>query len=896
MSRFLCHVTKLFYLNVKFICILPLSHWLSRWHTLSLIPGSDIMSDCLDGNTVFGLVKTSTLRSPRSTAIEDPERGPMSYEELMDQVSYTVRCLNGCSLSRNDRVALILPNGAEMAAAFLGVSSCATCAPINPQINAEELRFLLRDMKARALIASSEIDSRVLSVVDELGIKRIVLTPDTERAGRFRLDSGSVDSRKGVYASPGDTALILHTSGTTARPKMVPLTHLNLCVSARNISMSLALTASDRCLNVMPLFHIHGLVGCLLSNIVVGATIICSGGYQAGGFLDLLETLRPTWYSAVPSIHQSILFFGRERGDHVRHNLRFIRSCSAALPQRVMEDLESFFSVPVVEAYGMTEASHQIATNPLPPNGRRVHGSVGLATGVEVSIMSEDGVLVKAGELGEVVIRGPTITRGYEDNHEANAVAFVDGWFRTGDQGYIDSSGYIFLTDRIKEMINRGGEKISPREVDEALISHPAVEQAVTFPMPDERLGEEVAAAVVVMENSEVTEWEIQRFVSARLSSFKVPRRLFFVDEIPKGPTGKIQRRTLARSLIDKASLDVYQPRSEYEAPTNDVERTLTEIWSRVLKLKRIGIRDEYFALGGDSLRAEEIVTEISGRFGIRRFPIVNFIYAPTIEKMAILLFSESTELGSILVCMQPNGKKTPVYLVHACSGEVVFFIDLVYNLGKDRPIYAFRAPFLNGEKIPDHVVEEYSSRYLKELLRKQGVGPYILVGAGPGGLIALEMARQLGDAEAKVILIEALHPKSPLDRSTRGRVDQWLGVFHGAPGQVLAAFRGRSLLKSLEDMVWRFSTFIVVSRSLTSRMNSASKLYEPVKFPLPVLLFMAQTRKGFSSDPYVRINELLLFLRGKVETHVIPGEHMGILRGQGARRIAEIINRYVTE
>ncbi|MCX6653693.1 MAG: AMP-binding protein, partial [Candidatus Bathyarchaeota archaeon] len=650
------------------------------------------MSFDLEDNTIFGLVKTSAHRSPKSAAIEDPARRPLSYEELKDQIRSTVRYLNGCGLYRNDRVAVILPNGPEMAVAFLGVSSCSTCAPINPQINSEELRFLLIDMKAKALVFSSEVESRVLSVVDELGIKRILLTPDAILAGRYNLDgSGAADSGE-VYASSGDTALILHTSGTTARPKMVPLTHANLFLSARNISESLALTAHDRCLNVMPLFHIHGLTACLLSNLAAGATVICSKGYQTEEFFDLLQTLKPTWYSAVPSIHQTILYHGREKNNQIQHNLRFIRSCSAALPQRVMEDLESFFGVPVVEAYGMTEASHQIAVNPLPPKHRKP-GSVGLSSGVEVSIMSEGGRMLPAGDLGEVVIRGPTVTKGYEGNPEANAKAFINGWFRTGDQGYIDSEGYIFLTDRIKDIINRGGEKVSPHEVDDALLSHPSVSQAVTFPMPDDRLGEEVAAAVVVRENSKVTEWEIQRYVSTRLSSFKVPRRLFFVDEIPKGPTGKIQRKTMAQRLANELTIKGPSQYSEYVAPTTDMERTLVEIWSKVLKIKKISIRDDYFDLGGDSLRAEEIVTLISTRLGIRKIPIVIFIHAPTIEKMAIMLSSELTDLDSILVCMQPNGGKTPMYIVHSCDGEIIMFTNLVYNLGQERPIYAFKAP-----------------------------------------------------------------------------------------------------------------------------------------------------------------------------------------------------------
>ena len=847
-------------------------------------------------NTLFEVINRSALIGPKSNAIIDLKRESMSYKDLVNQVNYTVGFLNGCGLSRNDRVAVILPNGPEMAVVFLGVSSCATCAPINPQIKTEELRFLLSDMRAEALVTSLEADSSIIGVADELGIKKILFTSDVTRAGRYSFDYEAHVNSESVYAYPNDTALILHTSGTTARPKMVPLTHTNLCQSARNISKSLDLTSNDLCLNVMPLFHIHGLIGCLLSNIIVGAATICSGGFQVGEFLGLLDSLKPTWYSAVPSIHQAILYYARENGDRIKHNLRFIRSCSAALPPQVMEDLEDLFGVPVVEAYGMTEASHQIAINPLPPKNRKPR-SVGLASGVAVSIMSDQGKQLQAGELGEVVIKGPTVMKGYEDNPEANATTFVDGWFKTGDLGYIDQEGYIFLTDRIKEIINRGGEKISPREVDEVLLSHPSITQAVTFPIIDDKLGEEVAAAVVMRKNSDITEWDIHRYVATRLSSFKVPRRIYFVDEIPKSPTGKIQRKTMAQRLnTEKISLDSSRSYSEHREPTNEVEKDLVEIWSRVLKIKKIGIRDDYFALGGDSLRAEEIVTQISKRYGLRRIPIVVFIHAPTIEKMAILLSSDMTEINSTLVCMQPNGDKTPMYLVHNCAGEVVFLTDLVYNLGKERPIFAFRAPFLKGEMVPDNAIKEYSKRYLRELLKKQTEGPYILVGAGPGGQIALEMTHQLENAKVKVILIEALHPKSPINVSDHRRIDRVKEFIRSIPKQVYTRVRVRNILKNLASIVKTLSTMIVISRDTVSRMNNALRRYDPKKYYSPVLLIMAQTRKGYPDDPSVRIKELLLFLKGEVETHVIQGEHMDILKEPGARRIAEIINNYLKE
>jgi acyl-CoA synthetase (AMP-forming)/AMP-acid ligase II len=342
---------------------------------------------------------------------------------------------------------------------------------------------------------------------------------------------------------------MLHTSGTTSRPKLVPLSQINLTTSARNIAASLDLTAADRCLNVMPLFHIHGLIAAVLSSLGAGGAVVCTPGFDAFKFFDWLRDSKPSWYTAVPTMHQLILQRARGRGDVIESNrLRFLRSSSAALPPSLMEQLEQAFDAPLVEAYGMTEASHQMACNPLPP-GERKPGSVGRGTGVELAVMDERGALLPGGDSGEVVIRGASVTRGYESNPEANAGAFADGWFRTGDQGYLDSDGYLFLTGRLKEIINRGGEKVSPREVDEVLLQHPAVEQAVTFAVPHPRLGEEVAAAVVLLGGETAGERELREHAARHLAGFKVPRRIVFVDEIPKGPTGKLQRIGLAQQL-----------------------------------------------------------------------------------------------------------------------------------------------------------------------------------------------------------------------------------------------------------------------------------------------------------------------------------------------------------
>jgi acyl-CoA synthetase (AMP-forming)/AMP-acid ligase II len=342
---------------------------------------------------------------------------------------------------------------------------------------------------------------------------------------------------------------VLHTSGTTSRPKIVPLLHRNVCASARNIRTTLRLTPDDRCMNVMPLFHIHGLMAPVLASLSAGASVACTPGFNALKFFSWLDEIQPTWYSAVPTMHQALLSrAGRNEESVARARLRFIRSSSASLPPQVLAKLEDTFGVPVVEAYAMTEASHQMTCNPLPPGVRKA-GTVGPAAGPEVAVMDGEGNLLEPGAVGEIVIRGPNVTLGYENNPEANAAAFTNGWFRTGDQGVMDEDRYVTLTGRLKEIINRGGEKISPKEVDEVLMDHPAVQQVVTFAVPHDKLGEEVAAAVVLREGTEATEAEIRDFAAERLAAFKVPRTVLVLDEIPKGPTGKLRRIGLAEQL-----------------------------------------------------------------------------------------------------------------------------------------------------------------------------------------------------------------------------------------------------------------------------------------------------------------------------------------------------------
>jgi acyl-CoA synthetase (AMP-forming)/AMP-acid ligase II len=464
-------------------------------------------------------------------ALVVPDGPTLTYRELRDLCEEATHALHGAGVRPGDRVAMVYPNGAEAIVLFLAASSVAVACPLNPAYKEDEFRFYLEDTGARFLVVPP---GEALDARKALPAGATVIDAKIE-TGRLRV-SHSAGAAAGRSASGADdVALVLHTSGTTSRPKRVPLRHHNLIASIENVVRSYELGPEDVSMCVMPLFHVHGLVASALATLASGGTVVVPAKFNAMGFWPLMRATEPTWFTASPTPHSLILGRLRENRPPGTERLRFVRSCSAALSPMQMAAMEQRLGVPVLEAYGMTEASHQMASNPLPP-GRRVPGSVGRGTGVEIAIVD-----------GEVCIRGANVIEGYENNPEANASSFLNGWFRTGDQGTLDSDGYLRLLGRIKELLNRGGEKISPREVDEVLENHPAVAEAVCFGVPHPTWGEEVAAAVVL--SAPITEKELLAFCRERLADFKVPKRLYIVESIPKGPTGKVQRRLLAGQL-----------------------------------------------------------------------------------------------------------------------------------------------------------------------------------------------------------------------------------------------------------------------------------------------------------------------------------------------------------
>jgi acyl-CoA synthetase (AMP-forming)/AMP-acid ligase II len=594
--------------------------------------------------TLSALIAGIARLRPDAPAILAPHRAALSWVRLAELVENTRRALRAAGVAGGDRVAVVQPNGPEAATAFIAMGASAAFAPLNPSYAEAELEFFLTDLGARALIVQEGLESAASRVAARLGVPAITLRPAADgEAGWFTLAGTAAPDAADRPTGEDDVALVLHTSGTTSRPKMVPLRHLNLCVSAENIARSLALSPSDRSLNIMPLFHIHGLVGSVLASLAAGGSVACTPGFNAARFFEWMDELAPTWYTAVPTMHMAVLARAAAHAEVIaRRPLRLIRSCSSSLPPRVMADLERVFGAPVLEAYGMTEASHQIASNPLPPGERRA-GSVGLPTGVEVAVVGEDGEPAGAGAAGEVVIRGRNVTHGYAGPPELTAAAFRNGWFRTGDQGRLDVDGYLYLTGRLKEMINRGGEKVSPREIDEVVLDHPGVAEAIAFAVPHAQLGEEIGVAVVPRQGASVTEAEIREHAARRLAAFKVPRVVRIVAAIPKGPTGKPQRIGLAEKL-GVAPLDYAQTRSAVAsaAPPTGIEARLAAIWRRVLDCEAVGAEDDFFALGGDSVLAVLLLEEVARELG-GEIPMLAFLERPTIAAMAASLASAGT-------------------------------------------------------------------------------------------------------------------------------------------------------------------------------------------------------------------------------------------------------------
>jgi acyl-CoA synthetase (AMP-forming)/AMP-acid ligase II/acyl carrier protein/NRPS condensation-like uncharacterized protein len=586
--------------------------------------------------------------APDSYAILAPGRLPMTYGMLWMQANEVVRELRSLGVGRTDRVAVVLPDGPEAAVAMITVAAGAVCVPLNPGLTEDEYQRYFGELHLTALLGRADLNSASRRVAHTLGIPVIDLsTRPNEAAGAFRF-AGPVPRREvdNDFASSADDAFILLTSGTTSRPKTVPLTHASVCLSACNVGAAVALASRDRLLSVLPLFHGHGLISGLLGALAAGSSVVCTPGFDATEFFGWLTEFRPTWYTAVPAIHRAILSAADPHKQTAqRSSLRLVRSASTSLSPEVLGGLEALFGVPVIDTYGMTEAATQIAANPLQ---LRKPGSVGQPAGAEIAILDSRGRRLPHGKRGEIALRGPTITRGYDNDAAATVSAFRNGWFLTGDLGYLDVDGYLFIVGRIKEVIHKGGQKVAPAEVEGALLSHPDVFEAAVFAVPHRRLGADVAAAVVLRPDAKVSAQSLRDFARERLAGFKVPGLIHFVPEIPKGAGGKIKRGELA-AAFSKAQPTAEQRGGKIVSPHSELERQLAVLWAEIMDIDQIDVDQDVFALGVDSLAMTQMILRVEQRFGVY-FSFKDIFNAPTVAALALRLQSSKKRSADVLL------------------------------------------------------------------------------------------------------------------------------------------------------------------------------------------------------------------------------------------------------
>lgn len=597
----------------------------------------------VEGATLRQLLASHARTRPSAPALLAPGHRTITYVELLAVVSRARRWLLSCGLGSHARVALLLPQGMELAIASLAVGSQATAIALHPGSTQAELAALLADARTDAVLglpgdpAAARLGQQLGSTPLSLDLERLLAAPH-ESPVAFDDDRD--------WPAPEDTAFVLFTSGTTGRPKRVPLTQGQVLASARNIARHLALAPDDRGLGLMPLFHSHGLVGGLLASLAAGSSVICTPGFDASQFLRWIGEFRPTWYTAAPTLHRAIAELGTHaEGALPPHKLRFIRSASSALPAELLRGLEALWGVPVIESYGMTESATQLASNPLPP-GMRKPASVGRPAGAELRVIDESGNDQATGLPGSIVARGPAVFAGYEDAPAANAEAFRDGWFITGDIGWFDADGYLHIVGRNAEIINRGGEKIAPSDVEQALLRLPAVVQAVAYPAPHPTLGEDVHAAVVLARDAVADPQALRTALFGTIADFKIPARIHVLDDIPAGVGGKVQRRRLHEAI---ARIDLASPSAA--APLTAMEARVAALFARVLDRAVDEVDANFLVLGGDSLSAARLAQMANEAWGIEMSASA-VLAAPTVGGFAARVqaaIDEADALGDAL-------------------------------------------------------------------------------------------------------------------------------------------------------------------------------------------------------------------------------------------------------
>lgn len=856
--------------------------------------------------TMYDVMRHWASETPHYPALLQHGRNPLTYGDLLQSIDAIGGTLNGWGLGRNDRIAVVHPGGRDMAAAILGIWSYATPVPLNPDNTLGEFAIQLRDMRVKAIAVLADMDTAARRAAADLDLPVLDLQPADH--GGMRL---TATTRAGAPAEanagpvrPDDIVAVLATSGTTSHSKIVPIRHCQLTARNEIAVADLGLTPEDRGLNMLRLYHSGGLGQGISTPLIAGSSVAVLTDFSVDGVFEALDKEEVTWCAASYAVYHAIhphLGTRRPTIERIASRLRFMRSGTGPLNATIAEEVEATFGVPIVVTYGTSEAGS--STSDPPDRPRPDRSSVGQRAHDGVEILDDTGKPLRPGATGEIAVRGPTVFDGYENDDAANRIAFTGDWFRTGDLGHFDDDGYLFITGRIKEMINRGGQNITPIEIDDALLAHPDIIAASSFPIPHPTLGEDVAAAVVTRDGASLDQGAVSQFLRGRLADYKMPRRLFFTTEIPKGPTGKVQRHKLADAFATTPDLPTDSKSTPHRKPTA-MERNLQDLWAAALGRDHVGLNDDFFQLGGDSLQAVELFLRIEKTLG---YPLPRSVLfeAGTVAAMAKRI--EAAASTGCVVPIRSSGQQPPLFCIHDINGQVLNFRALAQYLDDGQPVYGVQSAGLDRSEPPLVRIEDMATRYITELRRVQPSGPYYVGGYSMGGWIAYEIAQQLRQMGQSVALL-ALFDTNPRQGRGRATLSGWLGHHRHRLSELKAADVGPYLTQRLSNMgamaatkargtlfskAWRMAenrgTAIpaMLHRPIEANLM-AVRTYHPRPYDGDAVLFKAAPYAWMPKDAHEGWRTLV---GGDLEIRSVPGNHDNLLEEPHVQTVAEALS-----